>query len=105
MEQFYDYRMIEERSVVEQAHEIQSFARELEHFSCMLLDNLRSKKEQKEYKEFEQLFSVPVHCNHSDSHVIENIQNNRGLCISAIHMSEPIFISQLRNKEKMDRRC
>ena len=29
MEQFYDYRMIEERSVVEQAHEIQSFAREL----------------------------------------------------------------------------
>ena len=38
MEQFYDYRMIEERSVVEQAHEIQSFARELEHFSCMLPD-------------------------------------------------------------------
>ena len=30
--------MTEERSVVEQAHEIQSFARELEHFSCMLLD-------------------------------------------------------------------
>ena len=38
MEQFYDYRMTEERSVVEQAHEIQSFARELEHFSCMLPD-------------------------------------------------------------------
>ena len=38
MEQFCDYRMIEERSVVEQAHEIQSFARELEHFSCMLPD-------------------------------------------------------------------
>ena len=38
MEQFYDYRMIEERFVVEQAHEIQSFARELEHFSCMLPD-------------------------------------------------------------------
>ena len=63
MEQFYDYRMTEERSVVEQAHEIQSFARELEHFSCMLPDNVRSKKEQKEYKEFEQLFSVSVHCN------------------------------------------
>ena len=30
MEQFYDYSMIEERSVVEQAHEIQSFSRELE---------------------------------------------------------------------------
>ena len=38
MEQFYDYRMTEERSVVEQAHEIQSFFRELEHFSCMLPD-------------------------------------------------------------------
>ena len=35
MEQFDDYRMTEERSVVEQAHEIQSFARELEHFNCM----------------------------------------------------------------------
>ena len=38
MEQFYDYRMIEECFVVEQAHEIQSFSRELEHFSCMLPD-------------------------------------------------------------------
>ena len=38
MEQFYDYRMTEERSVVEQAHEIQSFARELENFNCMLPD-------------------------------------------------------------------
>ena len=38
MEQFYDYRMTEERSVVEQAHEIQSFARELEHFNCILPD-------------------------------------------------------------------
>ena len=38
MEQFYDYRMTEERSVVEQAHEIQSVARELEHFNCMLPD-------------------------------------------------------------------
>nr|XP_045088966.1 uncharacterized protein LOC123493341 [Aegilops tauschii subsp. strangulata] len=38
MEQFYDYMMTKERSVVEQAHEIQSFARELEHFNCMLPD-------------------------------------------------------------------
>ena len=38
MEQFYDYRMTEERSMVEQAHEIQSFARELEHLNCMLPD-------------------------------------------------------------------
>ena len=65
--------MIEDDSVVEQAHEIHSFSRELEHFSCMLPNNVRSKKEQKEYKEFEQLFSVPVHCNHSDSHVRANI--------------------------------
>jgi hypothetical protein len=35
-EQFYDYRMTDGRSVVEQAHEIQSFAREFEHFNCML---------------------------------------------------------------------
>lgn len=38
MEKFYNYRMTEERSMVEQAHEIKSFARELEHFSCMLPD-------------------------------------------------------------------
>lgn len=38
MDQFYDYRMTEERSMVEQAHEIQSFAIELEHFNCTLLD-------------------------------------------------------------------
>ncbi|KAK1670190.1 hypothetical protein QYE76_058349 [Lolium multiflorum] len=30
MEQYYDYRMTDERSVVEQAHEIQSLAKELE---------------------------------------------------------------------------
>ena len=38
MEQFSDYRMTEERSVVEQGHEIQSFPRELEHFNRMLPD-------------------------------------------------------------------
>ena len=36
---------------------------------------------------------------------IENIQNNRWLCISATHMSEAIFTSLLKNKEKIDRRC
>ena len=34
MEQFYDYKMTDERSVVQQAHEIQS----LEHFKCNLPD-------------------------------------------------------------------
>ena len=29
----------------------------------------------------------------------------RWLCISATHMSEAIFTSQLKNKEKIDRRC
>jgi hypothetical protein len=38
MEQFYDYRMTDERSVVEQAHEIQSLAKELGHFTCVLPD-------------------------------------------------------------------
>ncbi|KAK1669079.1 hypothetical protein QYE76_057238 [Lolium multiflorum] len=38
MEQYYDYRMTDERSVVEQAHEIQSLAKELEQFKCTLLD-------------------------------------------------------------------
>lgn len=35
-EQFYEYMMTHECSVVEQAHEIQSFARDLENFNCML---------------------------------------------------------------------
>ena len=30
--------MVENRSVVEQAHEIQALAKELEHFSCLLPD-------------------------------------------------------------------
>ncbi|KAK1605315.1 hypothetical protein QYE76_028988 [Lolium multiflorum] len=34
MEQYYDYRMTDERSVVEQAHEIHSLAKELEQFKC-----------------------------------------------------------------------
>src|SRR4051812_37843832 len=31
--------------------------------TSMHFHNVRSKKEQKEYKEFEQLFSISVHCN------------------------------------------
>jgi hypothetical protein len=33
MEQFLDYRMVEDRSVVEQAHEVQALAKELENYS------------------------------------------------------------------------
>jgi hypothetical protein len=38
MERLYDYKMVENRSVVEQAHEFQSLAKELELFSCPLPD-------------------------------------------------------------------
>ena len=38
MEQLYDYKMVENRSVVEQAHEIHALAKELEHFLCLLPD-------------------------------------------------------------------
>jgi hypothetical protein len=38
MEQLFDYKMVEYRSVVEQAHEVQSLAKELEHFPCVLPD-------------------------------------------------------------------
>ena len=38
MEQFCDYKMTDERSVVQQTHEIQSLSKELEYFKCVLLD-------------------------------------------------------------------
>jgi hypothetical protein len=36
MEQPFDYKMVENRPVVEQAHEIKASAKELEQFSCVL---------------------------------------------------------------------
>lgn len=38
MEQFYDYKMTDERSLVQQAREIQTLAKELEYFKCVLPD-------------------------------------------------------------------
>ncbi|XP_073357895.1 uncharacterized protein [Aegilops tauschii subsp. strangulata] len=38
MEQYHDYKMTDDRSVVEQAHEIQSLTKELEHLNCVLPD-------------------------------------------------------------------
>nr|CAE03674.1 OSJNBa0042N22.18 [Oryza sativa Japonica Group]CAE76045.1 B1248C03.4 [Oryza sativa Japonica Group] len=38
MEQFFDYKMVDDRSVVEQAHEIQMLAKELENNNCELPD-------------------------------------------------------------------
>ncbi|XP_066334527.1 uncharacterized protein [Miscanthus floridulus] len=38
MKQLYDYKMVENRSVVEQAHEIQALAKELELFPYVLPD-------------------------------------------------------------------
>jgi hypothetical protein len=44
MEQFLDYKMVEDRSVVEQAHEVQALAKELESYSkeapCVLPTSL-----------------------------------------------------------------
>ena len=38
MKQLFDYKMVDNRSVVEQAHEIHALAKELEQFPCVLLD-------------------------------------------------------------------
>jgi iron uptake system EfeUOB component EfeO/EfeM len=38
MEQFHDYRMVDDRSVVEQVHEVQTPVKELEMFGCALPD-------------------------------------------------------------------
>jgi hypothetical protein len=38
MDQLYEYKMVENHSVVEQAHEIQALAKEPEHFPCILPD-------------------------------------------------------------------
>ena len=38
MEQFYDYKMTDEWSIVQQTHEIRSLRKELEYFKCMLLN-------------------------------------------------------------------
>jgi hypothetical protein len=36
MEQLYDYKMVENPFIVEQAHEIQALAKKLELFPCVL---------------------------------------------------------------------
>jgi hypothetical protein len=36
MKQFHDYRMVDDRSVVEQTHEVQTPVKELEMFGCVL---------------------------------------------------------------------
>jgi hypothetical protein len=38
MEQLFDYKMMENRPIVEHAHEIHALAKELEQFSCVLPD-------------------------------------------------------------------
>jgi hypothetical protein len=38
MKQLFDYKMVENRPVVEQVHEIQALAKELEQFPCVLPD-------------------------------------------------------------------
>ena len=65
----------------------------------MHFHNVQSKKAQKEYKEFEQLFSVPVHCNQThrpgnSKRTFKTIDDYA----SQRHISEPIFTSQLNKK-------
>ena len=36
IEQLYDYKIVDNHSVVKQAHEIQALAKELEQFPCVL---------------------------------------------------------------------
>jgi len=36
MEQLFDYKMVDNRSVIEQAHEIHALAKELEKIPCVL---------------------------------------------------------------------
>ena len=38
MESFHDYKMVVNRSVVEQAHEVQRLAKELELLKCVIPD-------------------------------------------------------------------
>jgi hypothetical protein len=38
MELLYDYRIVDNHSVVEQTHEIQALAKELEQFPCVFPD-------------------------------------------------------------------
>jgi hypothetical protein len=40
MEQLFDYKMVENRPVVEQAHKIHALAKELEQFPCVLPDKI-----------------------------------------------------------------
>ncbi|XP_066311204.1 uncharacterized protein [Miscanthus floridulus] len=44
IEQFHDYRMVNDHSVVEQAHEIQTLAKELKIFGCVLPNKFVAKK-------------------------------------------------------------
>jgi hypothetical protein len=41
MKQMYDYKMVENQSIVEHAHEFRALAKELEVFPCPLPDKLR----------------------------------------------------------------
>ena len=38
IDQLFDYKMVDNRSMVEQAHEVQALAKELEQFPCVLAD-------------------------------------------------------------------
>ena len=63
---------------------------------CEVKRNRRSTKSLSSFLAF-----LYIAIKHTGWKFIENIQNNWWLCILATHMSEAIFTSQLKNKEKM----
>ena len=67
---------------------------------CEVKRNKRSTKSLSSFLAF-----LYIAIKHTGLAIHRDIQNKWWLCILATHMSEAIFTSQLKNKEKIDRRC
>ena len=61
----------------------------------MHFHNVRSKKEQKEYKEFEQLFSISIHCNQTHRPAIhrEHLKQSMIMHLSDSHVRGNIYFT------------
>jgi hypothetical protein len=74
MDQFYDYRMVDDRPVVEQAHELQALTKELDNFKCNLLDKfvaggiIAELLPSWELCYFSEIQEIGVHCSWSYRH-------------------------------------
>jgi hypothetical protein len=73
MEQFLDYRMVEDRSVVERAHEVLELAKELENYSkespCVNEESVMPSRAKKRQQEVHALLSE-LHCNVDENHIL-----------------------------------